>query len=199
MNVADLIKSKRKTKELSYRELSEMTGVSHTYIRDVENGKYAPSFENAEKLAKALDIDMEQIIILTYQAQFRQILLDLITACHKYQVKIHYDEWLKTSLPLQPLSRDDTFIHDFAVKTLNQLHLINDPVELQERINLMNWLSLTAYDRQMYELFSDLLAFTRIHSEHFGPQATIKKAEPFLNELKKEILEESRRREKDDN
>jgi transcriptional regulator with XRE-family HTH domain len=188
----------RKKKELSYRELSEMTGVSHTYIRDIENGKYAPSFENAEKLAKALDIDMEQIIILTYQAQFRQILLDLISACHKYQVKIHYDEWLKKSLPLQPLSRDDTSIHDFAVKTLNQLHLINDPVELRERINLMNWLSSTAYDRQMYDIFSELMVFIRMYFEHFGPQAAMKKIEPFLTELKNEILEEPRRK-KDDN
>jgi transcriptional regulator with XRE-family HTH domain len=197
MNVADLIKSRRTKKELSYRELSEMTGVSHTYIRDIENGKYAPSFENAEKLAKALDIDMEQIIFLTYQAQFRQTLLDLITACHKYQVKIHYDEWLKTSLPLQPLNRDDTTIHDFAVKTLNDLHLINDPVELQERISLMNWLSSTAYNRQLYELFSEFLAFINMYFEHFGLQATIEKAEPFLNGLKKEILEETRRK-KDD-
>lgn len=62
----------------------------------------------------------------------------------------------------------------------------------------MNWLSSTAYDRQMYDLFSELMVFIRMYFEHFGSQAAMKKIEPFLTELKNEILEEPRRK-KDDN
>jgi len=157
MNIADLIKSKRVKMELSYRELSEKTGVSHTYIRDVETGKYAPSFENAEKLANVLGIEMEQIVLLTYQAQFRQSLFDLISTCHKYNIKIPYDKWLETSLPLQPLNREDTVIHDFAMSTLNGLHNIADQSELTDRIKLLSELSSLQYNPQIFSCISDIL------------------------------------------
>jgi transcriptional regulator with XRE-family HTH domain len=184
MNIADLIKSKRVKMELSYRELSEKTGVSHTYIRDVETGKYAPSFENAEKLANVLGIEMEQIVLLTYQAQFRQSLFDLISTCHRYNVKMPYDKWLETSLPLQPLNREDTMIHDFAMSTLNRLHNIADQHELTDRIKLLTELSSLQYNHQIFSCISDILHMITVTLLKLGNDQT----EDMLEQISK-ILE----------
>lgn len=185
MNIADLIKSKRVKMELSYRELSEKTGVSHTYIRDVETGKYAPSFENAEKLANVLGIEMEQIVLLTYQAQFRQSLFDLISTCHKYNVKMPYDKWLETSLPLQPLNREDTMIHDFAMSTLNRLHNIADQHELTDRIKLLTELSSLQYNHQIFSCISDILHMITVTLLKSGNDQT----EDMLEQISK-VLEQ---------
>ncbi|MGF9911575.1 helix-turn-helix transcriptional regulator [Paenibacillus ehimensis] len=185
MNIADLIKSKRVKMELSYRELSEKTGVSHTYIRDVETGKYAPSFGNAEKLANVLGIEMEQIVLLTYQAQFRQSLFDLISTCHKYNIKIPYDKWLETSLPLQPLNREDTVIHDFAMSTLNRLHNIADQSELSDRIKLLSELSSLQYNHQIFSCISDILHMITVTLLKSGNNQT----EDMLEQISK-VLEQ---------
>jgi len=187
VNIAELIKSKRTAKELSYRELSELTGVSHTYIRDVEMGKYAPSFENAEKLAKVLGIEIEQIVLLIYQSQMRQTLFDLITACHKYQIKLTYDEWLKTSLPLQPLNQDNQSINDFAVNVLNRLHLIANQEELKHRLNLLSEINSLDYDQEIFNLISDIVAVIHVTSKLADTKYTVHKFQPLLDELKNEI------------
>lgn len=68
-----------------------------------------------------------------------------------------YDKWLETSLPLQPLNREDTMIHDFAMNTLNRLHNIADQHELTDRIKLLSELSSLHYNPQIFSRISDIL------------------------------------------
>lgn len=46
----------RKHHNLTFRELGEFAGVSHTAVQLLEQGKRTPSIETAERLAVALDV-----------------------------------------------------------------------------------------------------------------------------------------------
>lgn len=118
-----LLKSKRKELGLSFRELSELTGLSHTYIRDIEMGKYSPSFENALKLSGVLDINPKEFIIKTYKSMFKQTLIDLIDICQKYRVDLSYNEWVAAGFPIEPLSNSlGSQLHKLAGEIAEMLY-----------------------------------------------------------------------------
>lgn len=50
------LKYYRYQKQLSQEKLAEITKSDSRYISDLENGKYSPSFEKIETIAKNLDI-----------------------------------------------------------------------------------------------------------------------------------------------
>lgn len=51
------IKEYRKIKGLTQEQLAECIGIGTANISYIENGKFAPSIENFEKIAKALDVE----------------------------------------------------------------------------------------------------------------------------------------------
>lgn len=56
------IKNLRMLKELTIRDLEEMTGISKSYISDLENGRRVnPSQETLKKLAEILDITVSEL------------------------------------------------------------------------------------------------------------------------------------------
>ena len=57
----DWIRARRKEKGLSREELAEMIGVSLNSIRFYEEGRRRPTIETLEKLAKALDVKMDDL------------------------------------------------------------------------------------------------------------------------------------------
>ena len=67
MHGSDGVKTKirelRKQNKLSQEELAEMVGVSKPYISNIECAKHSISLVNAYKLAKALDISIEKLLI----------------------------------------------------------------------------------------------------------------------------------------
>lgn len=59
----DYLRSLRKRKNLSIKELQELSGVSDAYISQIENGKKPiPSPRTLEKLHKYLDISLEDLL-----------------------------------------------------------------------------------------------------------------------------------------
>ncbi len=62
------VRELRKTKIIGQRKLAEMVGVSHTYISKIENEKLDfgdyPSEELIRKIAKALDADEHELLML---------------------------------------------------------------------------------------------------------------------------------------
>ncbi len=56
------MKVKRELRDLSLREASKLSGVSHTHIRDIEDGRSIPSFEMVMKFLKAYTVDMEDFL-----------------------------------------------------------------------------------------------------------------------------------------
>ena len=61
MRVEILLKEKRKEKNLTLVQLSEKTGVSTTHLNDIENNIKEPSISMMIRIAKALDIKIEEL------------------------------------------------------------------------------------------------------------------------------------------
>jgi transcriptional regulator with XRE-family HTH domain len=55
------IRASRKMKNLSLRALSRTSGVSYSAISRIEAGRFTPTFDNAVRLAAALDLQLEDV------------------------------------------------------------------------------------------------------------------------------------------
>lgn len=55
------IQELRKSKKLTQEELAEMVGIGTPNISYFETGKFSPSVETLEKLAKALDVEIYEL------------------------------------------------------------------------------------------------------------------------------------------
>lgn len=49
----------RKKRKLTQKALAEMTGISRSYLSDIEHNRYNPSFDTIEALANALRLDLK--------------------------------------------------------------------------------------------------------------------------------------------
>ena len=58
MNTAEIVKTARKRKGLTMKQLSEKSGVSLPTIWNIENAKHAPSLETLLALMGAMDYEM---------------------------------------------------------------------------------------------------------------------------------------------
>lgn len=61
MRVQILLKEKRKERNLTLAQLSEKTGISTTHINDIENNIKEPSISMIVRIAKALDLKVEDL------------------------------------------------------------------------------------------------------------------------------------------
>ena len=61
MRVEILLKEKRKERNLTLVQLSDRTGISTTHINDIENNIKEPSISMMVRIAKALDLKIEDL------------------------------------------------------------------------------------------------------------------------------------------
>lgn len=57
----ELIKTKRKLKQLTQEQLSELAGITDVYLRDLERGSYTATWIICLKICTALDIDLHDL------------------------------------------------------------------------------------------------------------------------------------------
>lgn len=62
MTIGDVLRENRKRNNLTLKQLSTKSGVSLTFISDIENGRRKPSPEKAKLLADALNIDITLLL-----------------------------------------------------------------------------------------------------------------------------------------
>lgn len=60
MVLGNIIKTERKKQEISQEKLAEEIGISRTYLSDIENNRYNPSFGVVLSIAKYLNISLEK-------------------------------------------------------------------------------------------------------------------------------------------
>ncbi|KLU63772.1 anaerobic benzoate catabolism transcriptional regulator [Desulfosporosinus acididurans] len=60
-----LIKENRCSLKLTQKALSKATGLSRSYIADIEAGRYNPSLNSISKIAKALELDFIFLPVMT--------------------------------------------------------------------------------------------------------------------------------------
>ncbi|MGE4274073.1 MAG: helix-turn-helix domain-containing protein [Desulfitobacterium sp.] len=63
MGIGEKLKKLRNDKGLTLRELSEITGVSISFISDIENNRRNPSVEYLQKLAHGLDVPTADLLL----------------------------------------------------------------------------------------------------------------------------------------
>lgn len=60
--IGALVRKARLNKGLTQEGLAAKTGLSRSYICDVENGRYASSLETLFKISSALDVSVNQLV-----------------------------------------------------------------------------------------------------------------------------------------
>lgn len=58
------VKIARQHKGISQTELAKLTGLSQNSISSIETGQYNPTVGNALKIAKALNLKVEELFVL---------------------------------------------------------------------------------------------------------------------------------------
>lgn len=61
MYIKILLKEIRKEKNITLRELSEMTGISKTHLNSIERNEKMPSLKIAVIIAKSLSVTVEEL------------------------------------------------------------------------------------------------------------------------------------------
>ena len=61
MDIAERIKTVRKSKGLSVYKLSQIPGVSETHIRDIERGDRNPSFDTLSRLVVPMGMSLSEL------------------------------------------------------------------------------------------------------------------------------------------
>lgn len=59
-NLGKRIQKLRKNSKLTQAQLSEKVGISETYLGFIEQGRYAPSLEVLDKIAKSLKVKLNE-------------------------------------------------------------------------------------------------------------------------------------------
>lgn len=57
-----LVRKYRRRKKLTQKQLAELSGVSKSYIGDIECGRKIPRLETLERISKALRVNMGDLI-----------------------------------------------------------------------------------------------------------------------------------------
>ncbi len=61
MDIAERLRTIRKSKNISVYKLSQQSGISETHIRDLERGDRNPSFDTLSRLAKPLGLSLSEL------------------------------------------------------------------------------------------------------------------------------------------
>ena len=58
MNLAEIIKERRKTLDISQQDLAEMAGIGLATLKDIERGKGNPSMATVSRIMEVLGLEM---------------------------------------------------------------------------------------------------------------------------------------------
>lgn len=62
LNIGDNIKKYRKVRKYTQQQLAERSGISRSYLGDIEGGRYYPSLETLNDIAHALDVGVNNLV-----------------------------------------------------------------------------------------------------------------------------------------
>jgi len=74
------IRELRKSRGITQEALAEMLGIGTANISYIENGKFAPSFENFEKIVNIFDVEPYELYKFPNRKNIAEIKNELITA-----------------------------------------------------------------------------------------------------------------------
>ena len=63
--IGNMISDARNASKITQEKLSEITGLSRSYICDIENDRYRPSIKSLSKIAKVISLDLNFLTEMT--------------------------------------------------------------------------------------------------------------------------------------
>lgn len=124
------LRSLRKKKGLTLVELANITGVSNPYISQIENGKFLPSPDILEKLAKGLKVSSVNLML-----QSGHLGKDAAKEVHSKGLKNYLEEMVE-DLTRTYESIDDTSSEELKEKKKKIEPLLRDIKKLKSEISL---------------------------------------------------------------
>ncbi|RKJ75028.1 XRE family transcriptional regulator, partial [Butyricicoccus sp. 1XD8-22] len=116
--IGQYIKQLRKQKAYSLVQLSELSGVSNSYLSQIENGKFIPSVEVLDKLHKPLEVDLVSLLRLAGY----ETVLDSISS--KSSVK--NNEFIKLIDLMELLNKDSSIYQLENLEVCYNGHFLSD-------------------------------------------------------------------------
>jgi transcriptional regulator with XRE-family HTH domain len=84
------VKIARIKKELSQDQVSNVTGISNTYLSNIENGRTKPSLPTLIKIANALTVSVDELLcdnIIRSRPTFEKVIADILNDCNEYEIR----------------------------------------------------------------------------------------------------------------
>lgn len=120
MGIGDRIKKARKNLDLTQNELALKANISRSYLADVENNRYNPSFSTLEKIAEALTVSVDRLIgesaSSIIEDRLDELELTLEDVAKKTGVSLYWLQNLDTFIPGE-FGRDN----DISYKWISQV------------------------------------------------------------------------------
>ncbi|EOU1462415.1 XRE family transcriptional regulator [Clostridium perfringens] len=111
----------RKKRKLTQKALAEMTGISRSYLSDIEHNRYNPSFDTIEALANALKLDLKSF--------FDDTLLE-----EDYYLKPLSEELSENEIVEKQLINNDLNT-PYATGSLSKKETLNIKADLEKTLN----------------------------------------------------------------
>ncbi len=73
------IKELRKQKKLTQEQLGELVGINYKQIGNIETGTYFTTMQTLEKIAKALDVEINELFIFNHDKNKEQLLKEIFS------------------------------------------------------------------------------------------------------------------------
>lgn len=84
----------RKEKGVSQTQLGDLTGLTNSYLSYIENGRKKPSLETLIRIAEALDVTLDRILLGNQSSDLKDYLPELkalINDCSSYEKAVILD------------------------------------------------------------------------------------------------------------
>ncbi|EHP50511.1 MAG: helix-turn-helix domain-containing protein [Clostridium perfringens] len=111
----------RKKRKLTQKALAEMTGISRSYLSDIEHNRYNPSFDTIEALATALKLDLKSF--------FDDTLLE-----EDYYLKPLSEELSENEIVEKQIINNDLNT-PYATGSLSKKEILNIKADLEKTLN----------------------------------------------------------------
>lgn len=114
----------RKKRKLTQKALAEMTGISRSYLSDIEHNRYNPSFDTIEALATSLKLDLKSF--------FDDTLLE-----EDYYLKPLSEELSENEIVKKQIINNDLNT-PYATGSLSKKEILNIKADLEKTLNNLN-------------------------------------------------------------
>ncbi|ELC8413175.1 helix-turn-helix domain-containing protein [Clostridium perfringens] len=111
----------RKKRKLTQKALAEMTGISRSYLSDIEHNRYNPSFDTIEALATSLKLDLKSF--------FDDTLLE-----EDYYLKPLSEELSENEIVEKQIINNDLNT-PYATGSLSKKEILNIKADLEKTLN----------------------------------------------------------------